>query len=292
MKGSPPPPARRIRFEDDEILDFPQLRWSLSHMREFVPTVPVWRGTGAPSDRGAISRGREAAIDELTFDDLGGRRHTWADSLTQTYTDGILVMYRGMRIYERYFGALEPHRPHACFSITKSYVATLAATLIHEGLLDEDKPVPHYLPEMAGTAYEDATLRQVLDMQIGVLYSEDYADPHAQIWDYSRAGGLRTRPADYAGPSNYYEYLVTLRKSGKHGEVFDYKTVNTEVIVLGHASRHRDRPRRHVEPAHLVPDRLRGGRLSRGRFHRRADGRRRLERNPARSVPFRRASAL
>ena len=230
MKGSPPPLAKRIRFEDDEILGFPQIRWSLSHMRELVPTAPVWRGTGAASDRGAISRGREAALDELTFDDLSGRRHTWADSLAQTYTDGILVMYRGMRIYERYFGALEPHRPHACFSITKSYAATLAATLIHEGILDEDKRVPHYLPEMAGTAYEDATLRQVLDMQIGVLYSEDYADPRAQIWDYSRAGGLRTRRADYTGPSNYYEYLVTLRKSGKHGEVFDYKTVNTEVM--------------------------------------------------------------
>jgi len=34
---------------------------------------------------------------------------------------------------------------------------------------------------MADTAYEDATLRQVLDMQIGVDYSEDYADPLADI---------------------------------------------------------------------------------------------------------------
>jgi len=230
MQGSPPPAAKRIRFEDDGILDFPQIRWSLSHMRELVPTATVWRGTGAPSDRGAISRGREASIDALAFDDLNGRRHNWADSLAQTYTDGILVMYRGVRVYERYFGALAPHRPHACFSITKSYAATLAATLIHEGLLDEDKTVSHYLPEMMGTAYEDATLRQVLDMQIGVHYSEDYEDPRAEIWDYSRAGGLRARRADYTGPSNYYEYLVTLRKSGEHGKVFDYKTVNTEVL--------------------------------------------------------------
>jgi CubicO group peptidase (beta-lactamase class C family) len=230
MQGSPPPAAKRIRFEDDGILDFPQIRWSLSHMRELVPTATVWRGTGAPSDRGAISRGRETSIDALAFDDLNGRRHNWADSLAQTYTDGILVMYRGMRVYERYFGALAPHRPHACFSITKSYAATLAATLIHERVLDEDKTVSYYLPEMAGTAYEDATLRQVLDMQIGVLYSEDYEDPRAQIWDYSRAGGLRARRPDYTGPSNYYEYLVTLRKSGEHGQAFDYKTVNTEVL--------------------------------------------------------------
>jgi CubicO group peptidase (beta-lactamase class C family) len=54
--------------------------------------------------------------------------------------------------------------------------------------------VPYYLEEMRGTAYADATLRQVLDMQIGVAYSENYADPDAQFWAYGRAGGLRPRP--------------------------------------------------------------------------------------------------
>ena len=230
MQGSPPPAAQRIRFEDDQYLDFPKIRWSLSHMRELVPTTAVWRGSGTPSDIGVASRESEARIDALTFDDLHGRRRTWAESLAQTYTDGILVLHRGARIYERYFGALQPHRPHACFSITKSYAATLAAMLVHERALDENRPVAYYLPEMAATAYEDATLRQVLDMQIGVDYSELYADPQAGIWDYSRAGGLRARGPNYAGPGNYYEYLVTLRKAGVHGAAFDYKTVNTEVL--------------------------------------------------------------
>jgi len=230
MQGSPPPTEKRIRFEDDRYLEFPQIRWSLSHMRELVPTAAVWRGAGTPSELGAATPGSEALIDALTFEDLHGRRHTWADSLAHTYTDGIIVMHRGARLYERYFGALQPHRPHACFSITKSYAATLAATLVHERTLDEDKTVAYYLPEMAATAYGDATLRQVLDMQIGVDYSEDYADPQAHIWDYARAGGLRARGADHMGPSNYYEYLVTLRKAGDHGTAFDYKTVNTEVL--------------------------------------------------------------
>jgi CubicO group peptidase (beta-lactamase class C family) len=230
MQGSPPPLAQRIRFEDDRLLQFPQLRWSVSHMRELVPTVAVWRGTGAPSDIGVAARDGEARIDALTFDDLEGRRHTWASSLAHTYTDGIVVLHRGRRVYERYFGALHPQRPHACFSITKSYAATLAATLIHEHTLDEAKVVAYYLPEMAATAYQDATLRQVLDMQVGLEYSELYADPQAHIWDYSRAGGLRTRPPGYAGPGNLYEYLLTLRKSGDHGAEFAYKTVNTEVL--------------------------------------------------------------
>jgi CubicO group peptidase (beta-lactamase class C family) len=230
MEGAPPPADKLVRFADDRFLDFPQIRWSLSHMRELVPTVNVWRGAGPPSRFAEARSITEDAIDALRFTDLQGRARRWDASLPDTYTDGILVLYRGRRIYERYFGALEQHVPHSCFSITKSYAATLCATLVHDGVLDETQRIPHWLPEMKGTAYEDATLRQLMDMQIGVAYSEVYADPKAQIWDYSRAGGLRPRPAGYAGPDSFYDYLRTLRPEGRHGEAFAYKTVNTELM--------------------------------------------------------------
>jgi len=231
MEGTPPPADRLVRFADDRFLDFPQIRWSLSHMRELMPTVNVWRGEGPASPFGGSVPIDDAAIDDLSFTDLNGRARRWDASLADTYTDGILVLHRGRRIYERYFGALQPHLPHACFSITKSYAATLAATLVHEGVLDENQRVPHWLPEMRGTAYDDATLRQLMDMQTGVAYSELYADPQAQIWDYARAGGLRPRPEGYAGPASFYEYLQTLQPEGRHGEAFAYKTVNTELMA-------------------------------------------------------------
>ena len=224
MQGSPPPPAQLIRFDDDRLLEFPQIRWTLSHMRELAPTATVWRGRAPPSDLGPDPGSGEAAIDALAFEDMHGSKLTWATSLQRTYTDGIVVLHRGRRVYERYFGALQAQRPHACFSITKSYAATLAATLIHERALDENRTVPYYLPEMSGTAYDGATLRQVLDMQIGVAYSELYTDPEAQIWAYGRAGGLRPRAAEPAGPDNFYDYLKTLRPEGGHGTAFAYKT--------------------------------------------------------------------
>ncbi|HSH89500.1 MAG TPA: serine hydrolase [Ramlibacter sp.] len=231
MEGTPPPADKLVRFTDDRVLDFPQIRWSLSHMRELLPTVNVWRGEGPPGDIGGAPRAAdEIAIDELTFVDMNGTKRNWLDSLYDTYTDGIVVLHRGRRVYERYFGALRPHMPHSCFSVTKSYAATLAATLVHEGVLDESKHVPHYLPEMRGTAYEDATLREVMDMQTGVDYSEVYTDRNSGVWAYSRAGGTRPRPANYSGPQSFYEYLRTLRKDGEHGQAFAYKTINTEVM--------------------------------------------------------------
>jgi CubicO group peptidase (beta-lactamase class C family) len=230
MEGHPPPPERRIVFAEGRHLAFPQIRWSLSHARELLPTVNVWRGSGPASDLGDAPGGAAEDIDALAFTDLQGRPRQWGESLHDTYTDGILVLHRGRRVYERYFGALAPQRPHSCFSITKSYAATLAACLVHEGVLDDRQRVPHYLPEMRGTAFEDTTLRQVLDMQVGVAYSEAYADGDADIWKYAQAGGFRPRPPDYDGPAHLCDYLPTLRPEGEHGAAFAYKTVCTEVL--------------------------------------------------------------
>jgi CubicO group peptidase (beta-lactamase class C family) len=230
MLGTPPSVEKRVLFEDDRFLEFPQIRWALSHMRELVPTAGVWRGNGAPRSIGSPDPTLMSTIDALSFKDLSGRTLTWRDSLSPTYTDGIIVLHRGANVYERYFGALQPHRPHACFSITKSYAATLAATLVYESVLDERRPVVHYLPEMTGSAYEDATIRNLLDMQIGVDFSEVYSDPAAHIWKYGRAGGMRPRMGDESAPGNFYDYLVTLRKQGQHGADFAYKTANTEVL--------------------------------------------------------------
>lgn len=230
MQGSPPPADKLIRFEDDDTLSFPKIRWSLSHTRELAPTVAVWRGTRPASELGAVPAASHAAIDALQFKDMQGGNRLWTNTLTDTYTDGIVVLHKGRRVYEKYLGALKAHVAHSCFSITKSYAGTLCAMLVHEGVLDDSKPIPHYLPEMANTAYADATLRQVMDMQIGVGYSEAYSDPNAEIWEFARAGGFRSRGPDYKGPRTLYAFLQTLKKEGAHGEAFAYKTVNTEVM--------------------------------------------------------------
>ncbi|RUX15715.1 class C beta-lactamase-related serine hydrolase, partial [Mesorhizobium sp. M2A.F.Ca.ET.042.01.1.1] len=170
-------------------------------------------------------------VEALTFTDLNGRRRRFGEALFDTYTDGIVVLHRGRVVFERYFGALKPHLPHACFSVTKSYAGTLAAALVHDGLLDEGQLIPHYLPELRGTAWEDATLRQVMDMQTGMDYNENEADNQSSSAIYMRACRTRPRPADYDGPQTSCEFLRTVRKQGVHGQVFSYKSVNTQVMA-------------------------------------------------------------
>lgn len=228
MVGSPPAADRLIRFTDSSFYRFPQMRWSFSNMRQLVPTSVVRRGGDAVSP---LPRAERTDIDAVTFQPIGQAGWmTWAQSLSANYTDGILVLHRGRVVYERYFGALAADRQHITFSVTKSFVATLAAALISEGRLDEQAPVSRYLPEVRGRGIGDATIRQLLDMTTGLDYSEDYADEGSPVWDLGRAVGFLPRPKDYQGPESVFGYVPTLTKAYPHGERFSYKTPNTDTL--------------------------------------------------------------
>jgi hypothetical protein len=198
-------------------------------MRQLLPTSVVPRGT---HEVVPLLRADGSDLDGVTFQPIG--RHepmTWAESLLANYTDGIVVLHQGRIVYERYFGVLAPHRQHVAFSVTKSFVATLAATLIHEGRIDEAAPVPEYLPELRASGYAKATIRHALDMTTGLRFTEDYVDQNSSIWHFSRAGNIRPRPPAYQGPDSFYAYIETVEQESPHGERFAYKTINTDTLA-------------------------------------------------------------
>jgi hypothetical protein len=228
MVGSPPPPDKVIRFADGSFYTFPKFRWTFSNTRQLGPTTNVSRGL-APAV--ALPRAERADIDAVTFTPLGkSEPMTWAQSLGANFTDGIVVLHKGRVVYERYFGALKVDGQHVAQSVTKSFFGTIGATLVAEGKLDENAKVAQYVPELKDSAFGDATIRQLLDMRTGLKYSENYADPKAEIWDHVRAGSVLPRPPGYQGPQTFYEFLQTVKKEGEHGSAFAYKTVNSDAL--------------------------------------------------------------
>lgn len=228
MVGAPPPPDRVLRFDDGSYFCFPAMRWSVAHFRQLMPTVNVSRGLGAPAP---LPRALRSDIDGLQFVPTGAQQPmSWEQSLAANYTDGIVVLHRGRVVYERYFGVLNPEGQHAAMSVTKSFIGTLAAVLVAEGQLDPAKQVSDYVPELAASAFGSATLRQLMDMTTGIRFSEDYADPKAEVWAHAAAGNPLPKPADYTGPRSYYEFLQTVQPQGRHGEAFGYRTANTDAL--------------------------------------------------------------
>ncbi|MEO9022562.1 MAG: serine hydrolase [Ginsengibacter sp.] len=228
MQGFPPPKEKVLHTWDGSFFNFPAIRWSVVHMRQMLPTINVSRGLGAP---GKLKYKLDKNIDSLTFTPWGEQTPmTWEASLWKNYTDGMIILHKGKVVYERYFSALTENNVHAVMSLTKSFTGTLASILVAEGKLDGNKLVPYYVPELKNSAYGDATVRQVMDMTTALKYSEDYANPKADIWDFSAAGNPLPKPKGYKGPEGYYQYLETVKKEGKHGEAFGYKTVNADAL--------------------------------------------------------------
>ena len=143
----------------------------------------------------------------------------------------IAVLHRGRLIYERYFGALKPHKPHIAMSVTKSFTGTLAGILIAEGKIDPQAPVTDYVPELKASAFGDARVHDVMDMTTGLKYTEVYTDKNSDVWGLRRANGMAPIPPGYEGATTIFDFLRAQQKQGEHGKAFAYKTVNTDVLA-------------------------------------------------------------
>ncbi len=226
MQGFPPVADKTIRFTDADYFAFPKLRWTVCNFRELMPSVSVRRGVEAVS---ALPADPDAGLDAVTFTPLGGGADmTWNDAFDANYTDGIMVLHKGRVVYERYDGCLDETTWHGAMSVTKSLTGLMAEVLVAEGKLDETAPVADIIPELADSAFGDATVREVLEMTTALDYSEDYSDPDAEVWTYAQAGSPLPKPEGYDGPRSYFEYLQTVQKDGTHGDAFGYKTVNAD----------------------------------------------------------------
>jgi len=187
----------------------PHNRWAFHHVRELIPTA------GIANDPRRV-RELPAAPRELSLDRF----------LAETDTDGMIVLHRGRVLFERYGNGMPAHAPHILMSVSKSMLGLLFGEL---GLAPE-RLVVDVLPELAGTAYRGATLRNLLDMRAGVAFDEDYLATSGPIVEYRKATGWNAlAPGDE--PSDLHSFYRVLTKSdGGDGGRFHYISPNTDLL--------------------------------------------------------------
>jgi CubicO group peptidase (beta-lactamase class C family) len=200
-------------------------RWFMQHVREVVPTACV---SPVAAEPWALQRDeRELACAPVRGGD--GRAWTFAEMLAATHTDGVLVLEDGRVAYERYFGGLTESTPHLYQSVSKSVGACVAAVLIERGLLSAETRITDVVPELAGSGYDGATVRHLLDMQVGVRFSEEYEDEDAEIARLDRLYGFRPRRSDDE-PGSSYRFAADTVREGEHGRVFHYVSLDLQVL--------------------------------------------------------------
>lgn len=192
-------------FAEDKIVH------NFSHMNDAFLTVALPRGEGPTW--------------ELPYGpgfDLPEGTDQWIEDRAVT---SLLVMQDGEIRFEEYYLGTGPDDRRISWSIAKSYLSALFGILLEDGeIASLDDPVVQYAPELTGSAYETATIRNVLNMASGVTFDEDYLDYNSDINRMGRVVALGGELDDFA---------ASLQDSfASPGETWQYVSIDTHVIGM------------------------------------------------------------
>lgn len=142
-------------FSEDDITN------NFSNMGAAFLTVPVSRGEGPVSELPTGSTATlPAEID--TF-------------ITDRNVTALLVLKDGQVVFEDYYQDTDANDLRISWSVAKSFLSALMGVLVDEGTIETiDAPVTQFAPSLIGSAYDGATIKDVLQMSSGVIFDEDY----------------------------------------------------------------------------------------------------------------------
>jgi CubicO group peptidase (beta-lactamase class C family) len=160
-----------------------------------------------------------------------GKSYDLYDYVSLNRVAGMVVLKDGKVAFETYqFGNTEKTR-WMSMSVVKSMTASLVGAAIQDGYIKSiDDPVTRYLPELAGSAYDGVSVRNLVQMASGVKWNETYTDPASD-----RREMLRIQNAQK--PGAVLEFMAKLPRAAAPGTRWNYSTGETSVVgALVHAA--------------------------------------------------------
>lgn len=158
-----------------------------------VPSPPtiVKLLTTAPSEQGRLFAARTVTASTSPSDlpesadelDLStpvpwkGEDLALSDVLAATNTNAFVVLHEGQVVQEWYADGRAASTRFSSWSVAKSVISLLVGQAIGRGELSEDDRLVDLVPDLkAGGAYDDITVRDLLDMASGVDVPENYRE--------------------------------------------------------------------------------------------------------------------
>jgi CubicO group peptidase (beta-lactamase class C family) len=154
-----------------------------------------------------------------------GKRHAATAALENTYTDALLIIKNGRIVHEAYLNRSHERTHFMSYSMAKSLNSVMLGFAIQDGYVKSaTEPVLQYAPELRGTAYDGANLRDILQMRSGSDWDDNFfqAGPSKDINEL----------AFMRGEARYVSAALSAKRAHPPGEVFNYNTVDAAVIGL------------------------------------------------------------
>ena len=195
----------------------PYCHWAFHHVRELVPSAEI--------------QNDPMNIWELEIGTLETSKIGLDEALKQTDTDAIVVIHNNKLVYETYRNGMTSRDPHILMSVSKSMLGLIAGTLVERSELSENDLITRYIPELANSAYAQATVRNLLDMRAGVFFNEDYLATEGPIIDYRYAANWNPVPKDRDAGDLRSFMSSLIEADGPHGGRFHYVSPNTDLLA-------------------------------------------------------------
>lgn len=147
---------------------------------------------------------------------------TWINDRSVT---ALVVLKDGKIAHEGYFKGTAPEDLRISWSVAKSFLSALMGIVVADGDIQSiDDPVTKYVPELTGTAYEGATIRNILHMSSGVTFNEDYLAFNSDINKMGRVLALGGSMDKFAAGLKGRDY--------EPGKRWQYVSIDTHVIGM------------------------------------------------------------
>lgn len=243
-------------FEPLEV-DSPMARWKKPQSLEFVEkattnySFPNWQSgsedsiyynlnipeffkcsyIAPPKEFSKLERAIDPSILDLAYTSVDGKPTPPLREylVGKRQVQAMMMAHKGKVVFEVYPG-MNPTDIHIWMSASKPTVGLLVAMLADEGKIDLDAPVPTYVPEIRGSAWEQATVRNVMNMSSGLDIEETIANllnPDSWIANWFTAG-FELNKGDFREMSKNAQPLPD-EPAGSH---FRYSGANTQTLVL------------------------------------------------------------
>ena len=184
-----------------------------------------------PSDEfSRLERSIDPTVLDLTFTaDDGSTTPPLREYLVgKRQVQAMMMAHQGKVVFE-IFPGMNPTDSHIWMSAAKTTVGLLMAMLIDEGKVDPDKPVPTYVPELRGTHWEQATVKNVMNMASGLDIEESIANLlNPDTWIAHFFTAVFEGTGDWREMSKHAQPLEG-EPAGTH---FRYSGANTQTLVL------------------------------------------------------------
>ncbi len=138
---------------------------------------------------------------------------------------GLVVLKDGQLVHESYYLGTQDTDLRISWSVAKSFLSALMGVILEEGdIASIDDQVTQYAPSLKGSAYEGATIRNVLNMASGVRFNEDYLDFNSDINKMGRVLAL-------GGSMDEFAASITVQDRAP-GEAWQYVSIDTHVLGM------------------------------------------------------------